>query len=192
MAAREHSGQEEEEFGEGREGARVARLGRRCCVSRSTSTCGADEKRVRELTGFRARGRYLLHPFGLATQVARSTIVFSNLFIALAVASALYGQSHANEGRPASEPADSPLASIQVLSFRPRSPSQSQRTSRSTLCSSFRLSRFFARGRSHPRGLRLARRPSSPPSDSSRTRACCSLSRGGSQAGGTFSGASTV
>lgn len=34
---------------------------------------------------------YLLHPFGIATQLARSTIVFSNFFVALAIASALAG-----------------------------------------------------------------------------------------------------
>ena len=37
-------------------------------------------------------GSYLLHPFGIATQVAKSSIVFTNFLVALAVASALAGQ----------------------------------------------------------------------------------------------------
>lgn len=36
--------------------------------------------------------RYLLHPFSIATTLAKSTIIFSNLFVALAIFSATSGE----------------------------------------------------------------------------------------------------
>jgi phosphatidylinositol glycan class U len=40
----------------------------------------------------RSGHRYLLHPFAIATNLARSTVVFSNLFLALSLESAISGE----------------------------------------------------------------------------------------------------
>jgi len=85
-------------------------------------------------------GSYLLHPFGIATQVAKSSIVFTNFLVALAVASALAGQysrtfptaPHATNPSPRPHP-----LRIQVRHSRQRSPSLSRPISRSIRFSCF-------------------------------------------------------